>query len=349
MKDEVVTAIASPNIAFVKYWGKRNPENLNLPNNTSISMTLDNQALKTKTSVVLSEEFGEDIVYVNGVKQVKGSSEKSGFMFNVIKEMKGISGVNKNVLVVSKNYFPTGSGLASSASGAAALVYALNSAFNAGLTQRQMSIMARKISGSACRSIFGGYVIWKKGEMEDGSDSYAEQIATKSDFDLVDLICLVNENQKKISSSAGHSLTVKTSALYKARPKYAEENALSAINAIKNKDFAALSEIIIRDSNNMHATMLDTFPPIRYMTDKSWDVVEAVNELNKNGSAIAAYTFDAGPNAHVIVEKKNAEEVKNRLLELFEPEKIIYAGTGEGPYIAKDEGHLIDQKLNPVE
>ncbi len=345
---KIFTAIASPNIAFVKYWGKRHPENLNLPNNTSVSMTLDSNVLKTKTSVALYNESIEDIVYINEVKQDRNSSEKSDFMFKVIKEMKNMSGIKENVLVVSKNYFPTGSGLASSASGAAALVYALNSAFSTGLSQKQMSIIARKISGSACRSVFGGFVAWNKGNYDDGSDSYAEQIATKSDFDLIDIICLVDESQKKVSSSAGHLLTTKTSALYAARPSSAEKNAISAINAIKNRDFEVLSNIIMRDSNSMHVTMLDTFPPIGYMTDKSWEVVEAVSELNGNGTNIAAYTFDAGPNTHVITQRENLKEVKARLLELFAPEKIIEAECGEGPYISEDKNPLIDGDLKPA-
>lgn len=347
--ENIYTVISTPNIALVKYWGKRKPQQLNLPNNSSVSMTLSSDALKTKTSVALNPNSKDDEVYINGVMQQRNSSEKTNFIFNIIEEMRGLSKYNNKLLVVSENSFPTGSGLASSASGAAALVFALNTALKLNLSTRELSIISRKISGSACRSVIGGFVFWEKGLKEDGSDSYARQIVQTDYWDLVDIIGIIDSNTKKVSSSEGHALTSKTSSLYKERIKFAESNALIAEKAIKDKDFSTLSEVIMRDSNNMHATMLDTWPPIRYITDKSWDALQAILELNKShGENIAAYTFDAGPNIHVITEQKHSIEVKKLITELLGDEnKIIFSKIGNGPTIIND-GALIGESLTPI-
>ncbi len=341
---DTITVLASPNIALVKYWGKRGDGSLNLPNNSSVSVTLDANALGTKTSVAIAPELMNDTVYVNGELQAASrENEKASLLSKIMGEMKRMAGVNDSLLVVSNNYFPTGSGLASSASGAAALIYALDGLFNLKMNERELSIMARQVSGSACRSVMGGFVRWHKGELDDGSDSYAEQIAPHSHWDIVDMIGIVSETRKKVSSSEGHSATMRTSSLYAARPAFAEANAAGATAAILGRDFGSLAEIVMRDSNNMHATMLDTWPHIRYMNDKSWEIVDAVHELNdSSGEAIAAYTFDAGPNAHVITTKKHADEVGKVLFETLGADgKVIRAPVGTGPKRLVDAESLI--------
>ncbi|MGC8496340.1 MAG: diphosphomevalonate decarboxylase [Candidatus Micrarchaeia archaeon] len=351
--DVVYTAIATPNIALVKYWGKRGDGSLNLPNNSSVSFTLSENTLNTKTSVAIAPNINEDMIYINGELQTKDqANEKTTFITRIIKEMKEKAGVRDNLLVVSNNSFPTGSGLASSASGASALVFALNALLGLKMDSRNLSIIARKISGSACRSVIGGFVYWRKGELEDGSDSYAEQIAPYSYWDLVDIIGIVDEARKKVSSSQGHSATVKTSVFYKSRPEYAEKNARSVVDAVRGRDFAALAEVVMRDSNNMHASMLDTWPPIRYLNDKSWSIIEAVHDLNmRNGESIAAYTFDAGPNAHIITTTKHVNEVKKMLLGVLgEGSRILEAQVGSGPRLLPESDSLIsDESLKAAE
>ncbi|MCL5112613.1 MAG: diphosphomevalonate decarboxylase [Candidatus Marsarchaeota archaeon] len=341
---ETITAMASPNIALVKYWGKRGDGSLNLPNNSSVSFTLSENILNTKTSVAVAPDLKEDAIYINGELQPKDQkNEKTTFISKIIEEMRKNAGFSDNLLVVSNNSFPTGSGLASSASGASALVFALNEFLGLKLDSKELSIIARRISGSACRSMAGGFVYWKKGELDDGSDSYAEQIAPQSHWDVVDMIGIVNESRKKVSSSQGHSATTKTSVLYKSRPEYAEKNADLVVDAVRNRNFAALAEVVMRDSNNMHATMLDTWPPIRYLNDMSWDIIEAVHDLNgKNGESIAAYTFDAGPNAHVITTAQHANEVREMLSEVMgEGSRILEAPVGSGPKLLSEKDSLI--------
>ncbi|MGC8479674.1 MAG: diphosphomevalonate decarboxylase, partial [Candidatus Micrarchaeia archaeon] len=277
MEEKVFTSIATPNIAFIKYWGKRDYTGLNLPNNSSISMTL-NEVVKTKTSVVFSDTFKKDRFFLNGKEEElygKVANEKLAYTGKIISKFRELSGIKKNVLVVTENNFPSSAGIASSASGAAALVFALNNALSLNMNNKALSIMARQISGSACRSLFGGIVKWNKGNKPDGSDSYAKQIVDEKFWNLVDVLVIVDSKEKKISSSVGHEATVKTSTLYKTRPKFAEAGVKIVEEAIIKKDIDMLSRAIMKDSNNMHATMTDTWPPILYLNDTSKEIIYA--------------------------------------------------------------------------
>jgi diphosphomevalonate decarboxylase len=348
---EVTTAIGSSNIAFVKYWGKRDNK-LNLPNNSSISMTLDDN-VSTKTSIIFTDELEEDIIYINNKKQNfgKDAPEKLRFIKNAIDYSRNLSKVNGHALIVSINNFPTSSGLASSASGGATLIYALNHALHLKLSEKEMSIAARKISGSACRSLYGGIVKWEKGKRKDGIDSYATQIVNERYWpELIDIIAITDFSIKKISSSIGHDATVKTSTLYNARLKSAEEEFRIVHNAVLKKDFNSLGKAIMRESNNMHATMLDTYPPIIYLNDTSRSIIYAVHELNeKHKKCVAAYTFDAGPNAHIITTNKYKQDVLNMLNDIDKVRDIIQAKSGSGPTILEKEDSLIDiNSLSPL-
>ncbi len=348
MSENVFTAVATPNIAFVKYWGKRSSEG-NLPNNSSVSMTFD-ETLKTVTSVVFSKKLKSDRLYINGeLQDLNGTNEKNRFVLRTLEEMRTLAKRDAHALIVSENHFPTGSGLASSAAGATALISAAAEALGLNLGVEEKAMLARGISGSACRSMLGGFVLWKRGERIDGSDSNIVQIGTDAHWpELIDVVAIVSEKGKEISSSAGHDATVKTSELYRMRPQFAEANARKAVLAIKERDFGSLAEVIMRDSDNMHATMLDTWPPIHYMTDKSWNVVHAVQQLNKSeGGFVAAYTFDAGPNAHVITTRDYRRKVRNALEEIVPREKILDVGPGKGPRITASETLIDGERLLP--
>ncbi len=350
MKNETITAIGTPNIALVKYWGKRDIK-LNLPTNSSISITLD-ESLNTKTSVLFSDKLNEDKLYINkelyDLKDRK--NEKTAFMADIIEYMRKLKKISSKMLIVSENSFPTASGLASSASGAATLCYSISKALDLNLSEKELSIIARRISGSACRSIAGGFVMWKKGEMANGSDSYAEQIVNEKHWpEVIDIITLVSGEKKKISSSEGHKLTPTTSELYKNRPSSAEARAEKLKKAISEKNFQELAEITMRDSNSLHAVMLDTYPPIIYLNDISKKIIYAIHELNEsNGSLVAAYTFDAGPNAQIITLEKNKNKVVAAIKGIVDDNKIIIARQGKGPRLLKEEDSLIDEnKLVP--
>lgn len=349
MSNEIVTALATPNIAMIKYWGKRDYTGLNTPNNSSISMTLD-ENLNTKTTVMFSDELENDKLFINKVEeQIHGNdvSEKSKYIKNTLESMKKLAGVKSNAVVVSENNFPSGAGIASSASGAAALIFALNEALKLKMNVKQLSIMARKISGSACRSVYGGIVKWNVGSKSDGSDSYAEQVFDENYWKtLVDIVAIVDSGTKKVSSSIGHEATVKTSVLYKNRIPFAEEGVKVVETAIKNRDINSLSMAIMRDSNNMHATMLDTWPPIMYMNDISKEIIYRINELNESqkNKCIAGYTFDAGPNAHIITTDENKKEVLEMLKKIKGIKNIVESHQGRGPRLLSKKDSLLNEK-----
>ncbi len=346
--DRVTTASGTPNIAFIKYWGKRDYTGLNMPNNSSISMTLD-ETLSTKTSVVFSDKLKRDELYINGNEEaIVGDKipEKSVYLKRILDQMRGLAKVKQNALIVSENNFPSSAGIASSASGAATLIVALSKALDLNKSPKDMSILARQISGSACRSLFGGIVKWNKGTEEDGSDSYSEQVFDDTYWpELIDIIAIVDPSKKKVSSSIGHAATVKTSVLYKARPAFAENGVKEIEKAIREKDLDLLSKTIMKDSNNMHATMLDTWPPIIYLTDASRDIIYGIHELNETeGECVAAYTFDAGPNAHIITLEKHREKVMDMLSDMVGVRRTIESHLGKGPRILKGNVSLINEK-----
>ena len=355
--ENVITYRGTPNIALIKYWGKRD-EKLILPCNSSISITLKGETttvrgasfnLYTKTSVLFSDRLVEDAFYINGKKQDLNDKDVAE-RFYVINQLRLRARSKSHVLVVSENSFPTASGLASSASGIATLIYAVSKALGIALSEKELSMIARQGSGSSCRSVIGGIVKWEKGTLDDGSDSFAHQLYPASYWpDLKDIIVIVSSAKKKVSSRAGMAHTVKTSPLYEARQNVLDKHIASLESALKNKDLTKLAEIVMKESNNMHATMLDTTPPIMYMDDNSKAIVYAIEDLNKSeGKAIAGYTFDAGANAHIITIEGNKEKVISQIKNIEGIESIVIAGIGNGPEMLGEDESLIDsQALAP--
>ena len=232
--------------------------------------------------------------------------------------------------IVSENNFPTAAGLASSAAGFAALVQAIANLFELPDSPSDLSLIARQGSGSACRSLFGGYVAWRMGEKDDGSDSKADLVAPASHWPQMRALILVASAAKKgVSSTSGMQQTVATSGLFKERiTNIVPANMDLMEDAVKNKDFAKFAEVTMRDSNSFHACCADTYPPIFYMNDVSRAAIRAVESINaKAGKSVAAYTFDAGPNCVVYYLEENADAV---LGAFAEPLKDV-SGWKEGP------------------
>jgi diphosphomevalonate decarboxylase len=343
--DKVVTAEGSPNIAFIKYWGKRD-ERLILPHNSSISMTFDHNVLRTVTSVVFSKKLKKDIFYLDG-KIMDLEHKEIKERFRIIDVLRKIAGTQACIMVVSKNFFPTASGLASSASGIATLVFAASKALGLSLTAKQLSVIARQGSGSACRSLFGGIVVWKKGSRPDGRDSFAEQVFDENYWpQLVDYIVVVSKSSKKVSSRAGMKQTIATNPLFKERPQSAEKRLRLLIKAYRERDISRLSELIMADSNEMHALMLSTIPSIRYLSPASYEIMDIVERLNeKNGRTIAGYTFDAGANANIITVEKHGKDIMKALGPLKKKGLVEYikrSGVGTGPRLLDKSKSLID-------
>jgi diphosphomevalonate decarboxylase len=322
------TATGPVNIATLKYWGKRDKD-LNLPTNNSISVTLDQSDLRTLTTASCSSKFESDQLWINGTtysletfrsKQVLSDLRKLRNELELSNpELPKISTFSLHI--VSENNFPTAAGLASSAAGFAALISAVAKLYKLPTDYSELSKIARKGSGSACRSLFGGYVAWEMGELENGEDSKAVQIAEKNHWpEMKAAILVVSDMKKDVPSTSGMQLTVQTSDLFQYRIKeVVPKRFIEMKESILNKDFQKFAELTIKDSNSFHSVCLDSYPPIFYLNDTSKRIIKLINLLNESaGKLIAAYTFDAGPNAVIYYEQKNEKYVLGMLHKFFD-------------------------------
>ncbi|PVV00482.1 hypothetical protein BB560_005134 [Smittium megazygosporum] len=336
---EYEATVTSPvNIAVIKYWGKRNTD-LILPTNSSLSCTLSQDDLHTKTTVRCSPKYKQDRLWLNGFEEPVVPTHGRGY--RCLQELRQLRKVIEDenptepklseykVHIVSENNFPTAAGLASSASGYAALVQALANMYNLTCDQTELSKIARLGSGSATRSVFGGFVEWKAGEDPLGSDSCAVCVAPETHWpSLRALVLVVSDAKKGTPSTSGMSATVSTSTLFEQRIKYVVPERLKDIKeAILNKDFKTFAEITMRDSNQFHAVCLDTYPPITYMNNISIGIIRLIHmfnsqvdpETNAPLGVRAAYTFDAGPNAVIYTEESNIKELVSIITHFFPP------------------------------
>ena len=244
------------------------------------------------------------------------------------------------VHVVSKNNFPTAAGLASSAAGYAALAFALGKLH--GVVERyegELSTLARIGSGSATRSLHGGFVAWDMGSKTDGSDSKARQVAPASHWpELKVLILVVSDTKKAVSSTAGMQNSVETSPLLAHRAAtVVPQRMLDMEAAYLGKDFTKFATLAMQDSNQFHATCLDTQPPIFYMNDVSRAVIQLCHAINDAcGEVRVGYTFDAGPNAVLFATEQHMPSVLASVLHAFPPPPHAAAG-----FVNKD--HLAQQ------
>ncbi|KAA0163574.1 hypothetical protein FNF31_02736 [Cafeteria roenbergensis] len=315
------TFSAPTNIAVIKYWGKRDVK-LNLPINSSVSVTLNQDDLRAMTSVMISPAFEKDRLWLNGEEEDVSKSKRIQTVLAGIRAIATDRTLADGTVVpaaeladpskwrahiVSANSFPTAAGLASSAAGYACLTRVLAEVYGAAEpTPNALTAIARQGSGSASRSLYGGFVRWNMGAAADGSDSFAEQVATADHWpDLEVIVCVVSADKKETGSTAGMTTSVETSELLAHRAAAVVEPRLSAIEAAYTaRDFPTFGAITMRDSNQFHACCLDTFPPIFYMNDVSKRLIALVHRFNaKHGSIVAAYTFDAGPNAVIYTTK----------------------------------------------
>ena len=290
MSPHSATALAHPNIAFIKYWGNRD-DLLRLPSNGSISMNL--AGLETRTTVHFEPDRRADALAING--QIAGGSALQR-VSQVLDEVRRQAVLTLFARVDSENNFPAGAGIASSAAAFAALALAASAAAGLDLDEPALSRLARLGSGSACRSIPAGFVEWVVGTDETGS--FAHSIAPPEHWDLVDCIAILDRTHKATGSTGGHALAG-TSPLQLARLQDSPRRLDICRNAILRRDFAALSTIMEEDSNLMHAVMMTSHPALFYWQPATLAVMKAVRSARLAGLA-ACYTIDAGPNVHVI-------------------------------------------------
>ena len=321
------TAAANSNIALVKYWGMHD-EKLVIPANNSISFTMDDK-LRTVTTVEFSDTLKRDELELDGEPaNEKATARVAGFL-DIVRKM---AKMKRFASVVSANSFPKGAGMASSASGFAALAAAASRAAGLELDGKKLSMLARMGSGSASRSVYGGAVEWLAGKRKDGSDCYAVQLSPQEKWgQLRNVVAITSRYEKKIGSMDGMRITARTSALYRARLMSVGGRLATVRKAIRAGDFAMMAPAIMQESDNMHAVMLDSWPPIAYLNSTSFHIMQKVLELNGSpGEAVAAYTFDAGPNAHIYTTAKHENDVKKALGEIWGIEKIVTCGVGQG-------------------
>jgi diphosphomevalonate decarboxylase len=314
------TALAHPNIALIKYWGNRD-HTLRIPANGSISITLG--GLETVTTVALDESLGEDEFVLDGVQANKRARQRVGEHLDVLRSL---TGSQIHARVESVNDFPAGGGIASSASAFAALTLAGASAYDLELDRPSLSRLARRGSGSASRSMFGGYVQLHTGE--EDADAFSEQIAPPDHWPLVDLIAVVSQKHKRVGSTMGHRLA-ESSPLQPARVADASRRVAVCREAIQEKDFKALAEIVEQDSNMMHAVMQTSSPPLLYWRPETVALMLAVQKWREQGLDVC-YTVDAGPNVHCLCTLESSAAVEQMLAEVRGVEEILKTKPGSG-------------------
>lgn len=315
-------ARAYTNIALIKYWGKKDAQ-LILPMNNSLSLTLD--AFYTETSVTFSPEYTQDTFTLDNEKQDEKATIKISRFLDLARKKAGISYYAN---VESQNFVPTAAGLASSASGLAALAKACNDALQLGLSDKELSQLARRGSGSACRSIFGGFVEWEKGYSDD--TSFAQVIPSDAwENELAMIFILINDQKKDVSSRDGMQRTVETSSFYDAWLDATAIDLQTAKQAIAEKDFSTLGEVTEANGLKMHATTLAATPPFTYWSPDSLRAMNSVRAIRQAGLS-CYFTMDAGPNVKVLCQKKDVPAILDKLKQEFSPEQLTSAYAGKG-------------------
>lgn len=320
MSIKSATAVAHPNIAFIKYWGNRD-QSLRLPENGSISMNL--QELATRTRVTFDPALPNDIFDLNGIRQSGVPLQRVTTHLNLLR---GLRGIATRAHILSENNFPSGAGIASSASAFAALTLAGVHALGIEMCEKDLSRLARRGSGSACRSIPSGFVEWLRGSSD--LDSFAVTIAPPNHWDLVDCIAIVADTHKKTGSNEGHNLAA-TSPFQPVRVADADRRVERCRSALQARDFDAFARIIEEDSNMMHAVMMTSRPALFYWEPATIEIMKSVASWRKTGLE-AAYTIDAGPNVHVLCTTSSLNEIQRRLGAINGIKEIILASPG-GP------------------
>jgi diphosphomevalonate decarboxylase len=323
--DRGATAVAHPNIALIKYWGKRD-ERLVVPYVDSLSMTLD--VFPTTTTVRLDPGASADSVTLDGAPATGEPRQRVVDFLDLAREL---AGRTERAAVDTRNAVPTGAGLASSASGFAALAVAAAAAYQLELDATALSRLARRGSASAARSIFGGFALCHAGQGVGAAadqSSYAEPVPVP-DFDPALVIALVNAGPKAVSSRAAMRRTVETSPLYQAWATSGKDDLTEMRAALSRGDLDAVGEIAERNALGMHATMLAARPAVRYLSPATVAVLDGVLQLRRDGTPAYA-TMDAGPNVKVLCHPADADRVAATLLAAAPGCSVLTARRGPG-------------------
>lgn len=320
MTVETITARAGANIALIKYWGKRDVQ-LNLPAAGSLSITL--AGLETQTTLTADASLERDELVLDG-RPV--DANRVGRFLDLVRDL---AGEGPFCRVESRNSFPTGAGLASSASAFAALATAANRLFDLDLSQSQLSELARRGSGSAARSIFGGFVEMHAGIEPDGSDCVASPLLAAADWPLEVVVAITDTEAKKISSTEGMTRTMQTSPYYPAWVESVSDDLQDARSAISGRDFEKLADIAEFSALKMHASALAARPGLLYWNGATVACMQRVRELRDEGIGVF-FTIDAGPQVKAVCESDSARRVSAELEAVPRVRQVIRTGLGEG-------------------
>lgn len=319
------TAVAPSNIAFIKYWGRKD-EILRLPENGSISMNLSN--LLTTTTVEFSPNFKKDLIIINDKKEKNEGSRAIKHLDRIRK----IAKIIHKAKVVSKNNFPTGTGLSSSASGFAALTVAASNAAGLRLSEKELSILARQGSGSACRSIPDGFVEWLDGESNE--TSYAVSLFPQNHWDIVDIVAIVSKNKKEVSTTEGQKLA-KSSPFFPVRLERIKAKIKLIKKYMKEKDFPAFGKLLEEESLELHAIMLTSIPSLIYWLPGTLKVMHAVKRWRQEGLQVY-FTVNTGQDIHLICQKKDVEKVVKKAKEVSDVKNTIVNYSSKGAHLISD-------------
>lgn len=315
----MATALAHPNVALAKYWGKREGAE-NTPATPSLSLTLE--ALATRTAVAAATE---DSLHINGVRQQDAKVDRLVRRMRAAFDLPPLS-------ITTANDFPTGAGLASSASGFAALVTAVDAAFELGMNEAERSVWARRGSASAARSVAGGIAT-----LGDDTGWAAAALVGAEDWPLEIVVAIVSNEAKAVGSTAGMERTRRTSPFYDGWLRSAPADYDAARQAVVNRDFATLAEVAERSCLKMHGLMLSTAPPLVYWNEATLAAIRAVHTLRDEGVPVF-FTVDAGPQVKAVCGPGYGAAVGEKLADVPGVHRVVNSGLGAGARVAQDGG-----------
>ena len=320
------TAIAHSNIALVKYWGKRNQE-LNLPAAGSISVTLSN--LFSQTTVRFGKDLQRDLLYLNNSAASISQTARVNRFLDVIRRKAGLTDFAE---VRSQNNFPTAAGLASSAAGFGALTLAACQAARLSLSREELSALARQGSGSAARSIFGGFVEMKAGRRADGSDAHAISLEHEKFWPLHILVVITSTKKKETGSTSAMEATAASSPYYQEWLRSSHEDLTEMRSAIYQRDLDKVGEIAEHNCLKMHSLTMTSRPAVIYWNGTTVDIIHVIRQLRRWGTS-AFFTIDAGSHVMVLCAPADSRYIKQVLEQVDGVNRVLISTPGPAAHI----------------
>lgn len=296
MDRKSVSVKSYANIAIIKYWGKADAEKM-IPSTSSISLTLE--SMYTETKLTFLENADADLMYIDDVEQGEKELAKASKVLNLFRTNK-----SQYVKIETWNNMPTAAGLSSSSSGLSALVKAANDLFEAGKSQTELAQIAKFASGSSSRSFFGPLAAWDK--------DTGEVFPVKTDLKLAMIMLVLNDKRKPISSRDGMKLCTETSTSFPAWIKQSEQDYKDMLGYLATNDFEKVGQLTEANALRMHDTTTTARPSFSYLTEKSYEAMEAVKKLRQQGER-CYFTMDAGPNVKVLCLEEDLERLADVL------------------------------------